>query len=299
MTETADAVVLRGVRKRYGDVTAVAGVDLTIGAGEIVALLGPNGAGKSTTVDIMLGLRAPDAGDVRLYGTSPRRALDAGRVGAVLQDGELLPNATVGELLRAIAALQPHPLPLTEVAAAAGVTDLLRRRSDRLSGGQAQRVRFALALIGDPSLLVLDEPTAGLDVAARRDFWAAVRGYTGAGRTVLFSTHYLEEADEVADRVILIDGGRVVADGPTTAIRAMGASRQVRCTLPDADRTALELLPGVTGVEVHGDAVVLRCGDSDATLRALLPAYPLAHDIEVSAAPLADAFLELTGAEAR
>lgn len=295
---SGDAVVLRGVRKRYGDVTAVAGVDLTIAAGEVVALLGPNGAGKSTTVDIMVGLRAPDAGEVSLYGMAPRRALDEGRVGAVLQAGALLPNATVGELLRAIAALQPHPLPVAEVAAAAGVSDLLRRRTNRLSGGQQQRVRFALALVGDPSLLVLDEPTAGLDVAARRDFWAGVRRYAGQGRTVLFSTHYLEEADEVADRIVLIDRGRVVADGPTTAIRAMGSARQVRCTLPDADPDALRELPGVSSVEVHGATVVLRSNDSDATLRALLAAYPLAHDVEVNAAALTDAFLELTGAEA-
>jgi ABC-2 type transport system ATP-binding protein len=294
----SDAVSLRGIRKRYGAVTAVAGVDLRIGPGEVVALLGPNGAGKSTTVDIMLGLRAPDTGQAELFGTRPRAALDAGSVGAVLQTGELIPGARVGELLTAIAALQPHPLPIGQVAETAGVADLLKRRTDRLSGGQAQRVRFALALLGDPSLLVLDEPTAGLDVASRRDFWASVRGFAAAGRTVLFSTHYLEEADEIADRFVLIDRGRVVADGPTTAIRAMAAARTVRCTLPGADRAALAELPGATNVEVHGDAVLVRTTDSDATLRALVTGYPQARDIEVAAAALTDAFLALTRPDA-
>jgi ABC-2 type transport system ATP-binding protein len=293
-----DAVSLHGIRKRYGAVTAVAGVDLRIGSGEVVALLGPNGAGKSTTVDIMLGLRAPDAGRAELFGTRPRAALDAGSVGAVLQTGELIPGARVGELLTAIAALQPHPLPIGQVAETAGVADLMKRRTDRLSGGQAQRVRFALALLGDPSLLVLDEPTAGLDGAARRDFWTSVRGFAATGRTVVFSTHYLEEADETADRIVLIDQGRVVADGPTTAIRAMAAARTVRCTLPGADPVTLAGLPGATSVEVHGAAVLVRTTDSDATLRALVIEYPQARDFDVAAAALTDAFLALTQPEA-
>ncbi len=293
-----DTVALSGIRKRYGDITAVADIDLSITGGEVVALLGPNGAGKSTTVDIMLGLRPADTGSAHLFGRTPRLALDAGLVGAVLQSGELVSGATVGELLRAIAALQPHPLPIADVAARTGLSDLLRRRTERLSGGQTQRVRFALALVGDPQLLVLDEPTAGLDVAARREFWTSVRDYAAQGRTVLFSTHYLEEADEIADRIVLIDRGRVVADGPTTAIRAMTAVRQVRCTLPDVDTAVLERLPGVSGVERHGSSVLLRSPDSDRTLRALLSGYPAATDIEVSAAGLTDAFLALTGAGA-
>ncbi|MGA8114271.1 MAG: ABC transporter ATP-binding protein [Actinocatenispora sp.] len=294
----SDAVTLHGIRKHYGDVVAVAGIDLTIPTGQVVALLGTNGAGKTTTVDIMLGLRRADAGTVRLFGQSPRRSLDAGDVGAVLQSGELISGATVEELLRAIAALHPHPLPVAQVAERAGLGDLLRRRTDRLSGGQAQRVRFAIALIGDPRLLVLDEPTAGLDVAARREFWLSVREYAGEGRTVLFSTHYLEEADEMADRIVLINQGRVVADGPTTAIKAMTAARLVRCTLPGADRDELAALPGVSTVEVRGDSVLLRCADSDATLRALLSRYADARDIDVTSAPLADAFLALTATDA-
>ena len=294
VTDTPFAIEIRDLRRHYGAVRAVDGVDLLVRRGEVVALLGPNGAGKTTTLDALLGLSTPDSGRVALFGRPPRAAIAAGQIGAVLQDGALLPGAKVGELIGAMAALQPAPSPFTEVVAAAGVGDLLDRRVEKLSGGQAQRVRFALALVGNPDLLVLDEPTAGLDTAARRAFWAAVRGYAAAGRTVLFSTHYLEEADEVADRIVLIAAGRVVADGPTTEIRAVASARLVRLTLPDADPEALRGLPGVTDVEVHGASVALRSTDSDATVRALLGTYPRARDMQVAAAPLADAVLALT-----
>src|SRR5436190_16676261 len=207
------AIEIRDLRRHYGAVRAVDGVDLLVRRGEVVALLGPNGAGKTTTLDALLGLSTPDSGRVALFGRPPRAAIAAGQIGAVLQDGALLPGAKVGELIGAMAALQPAPSPFTEVVGAAGVGDLLDRRVEKLSGGQAQRVRFALALVGNPDLLVLDEPTAGLDTAARRAFWAAVRGYAAAGRTVLFSTHYLEEADEVADRIVLIAAVRHAGDG--------------------------------------------------------------------------------------
>jgi ABC-2 type transport system ATP-binding protein len=189
MTQTPFAIEIQGLRRYYGSVRAVDGVDLTVRRGEVVALLGPNGAGKTTTLDTLLGLSTPDSGRVALFGVAPKAAIAAGRVGAVLQTGELLSGVTVRELLSAMRALQPRPVPLAEAAEAAGVGDILDRRVDKLSGGQAQRVRFGLALVGKPDLLVLDEPTAGLDTAARRAFWTAVRGYAAAGRTVLFSTH--------------------------------------------------------------------------------------------------------------
>jgi ABC-2 type transport system ATP-binding protein len=304
------AVRLRGLTKRFGAVTAVADLDLDIAAGEVVALLGPNGAGKSTTIDMLLGLTRPDAGEVALYGLDPRSAIRAGRVGALLQTGGLLPDLTVAEIVGLSAALHsrppalsrlagsqgPRPRPVGEVLDRAGIADLARRRVGTLSGGQQQRVRFAMALVANPKLIVLDEPTTGLDVEARRAFWTSMREETERGHTVLFATHYLEEADAYADRIVLLRQGRVVADGTAARIKAVGRGRTVRATLPNADAAALAALPGVDTVEVRGDTVLLSCHDSDAALRALLAANP-AYDIEVSAQNLEDAFLALTVGE--
>jgi len=287
-------IEIRALRKAYGAVRAVDGVDLRVTSGEVVALLGPNGAGKTTMLDMILGLQRPDAGEVRVFGGTVRRAVAGGLIGAVLQEGDPLQGVTVRELISTMSALQHKPMPLDEVIARAELADLLKRRTDKLSGGETQRLRFALALVGDPELLVLDEPTAAMDVTARRSFWLTVRTLATAGRTVLFSTHYLEEADSAADRIVLLAAGRVVADGPTTEIRAVAAARMIRCTLRGANPAAILALPGTSSVEVHGAAVTIRSADSDAALRALLAAYPDARDIEVAAAPLADAVLALT-----
>jgi ABC-2 type transport system ATP-binding protein len=191
-------------------------------------------------------------------------------------------------------ALYPNPLSVAETMELANVTDIADRKTNKLSGGQTQRVRFAVALVSNPDLLVLDEPTVAMDVEARRDFWATMRSFTSRGKTVIFATHYLEEADANADRAVLMAQGRVVADGPTTEIRAMVGGRTIRATLPDAELSDLESLPGVTTAERHGEAVLLGCGDSDAAIRALLDAYPEARDIEIASAGLEQAFLELT-----
>jgi len=296
MTESplAAGLRIRGLSKSYGPVRAVDRVDLDIVSGETVALLGPNGAGKSTTIDIALGLTRPDAGEVTVFGRSPAEATAAGLVGAMLQSGGLLTEVTVRELLEFAASVYPRSMPVAEVLARAGLTELAGRRTTKLSGGQVQRVRFALALVPDPELLVLDEPTAAMDVETRRGFWASMRELTAAGRTVLFATHYLEEADQYADRVVLLARGRVVADGPATAIKAVVGGRTIRATLPGADPDALRALPGVTSVEVHGDAVSVRSTDSDGALRALLSAQLAAHDVEVAGADLEEAFLSLT-----
>jgi ABC-2 type transport system ATP-binding protein len=296
MTETllAAGLRIRGLTKSYGPVRAVDGVDLDVVAGETVALLGPNGAGKSTTIDMLLGLSRPDTGEVTAFGRPPADAVRAGLVGAMLQSGGLIGEVSVRELVELAASLYPAPMPVDEVLDRADLTELADRRTTKLSGGQTQRVRFALALVPDPQLLVLDEPTAALDVEARRRFWASMRQLTAAGRTVLFATHYLEEADAYADRVVLLARGRVVADGPATAIKAVVGGRTVRCTLPGADLAALRRLPGVTAADAHGDVVTLRCSDSDAALRALLAAEPAARDVEVAGADLEDAFLSLT-----
>ncbi|GIH05362.1 ABC transporter ATP-binding protein [Rhizocola hellebori] len=290
------SVEVHDVHKQFGTVCAVDGVTFRIEPGEVVALLGPNGAGKTTTLDMILGLTRPDRGEIQILGTTPRQALDDGQVGCVLQQGDLLKGLRVHELIRAVSALQPRPAPLAEVVKRAQLDDLLNRKVTKLSGGETQRVRFALALVGDPALLILDEPTAAMDVSARRSFWDSMREFVAADRTVLFSTHYLEEADAIADRIILLAQGRVVADGPASQIRAVAGAKTLRCTLSDAQPEALSKLPGAGPITVHGTQITIRSLDSDRTLRALLDGFPLASDIEVTAAPLADAVLALTDA---
>jgi ABC-2 type transport system ATP-binding protein len=298
------AVSLRGLTKRYGQVTAVDGLDLTIQAGEVVALLGPNGAGKSTTIDVLLGLARPDAGSAQLFGLAPAEAIRRGRVGALLQSGGLLPDLTVRETVQLAGSLHRTHRPVGEVLERAGIADLAGRRVGRLSGGQQQRVRFAMALVADPDLIVLDEPTTGLDVEARRAFWTQMRAETSQGRTVsgypptspkaiLFATHYLDEADAYADRIVLMRAGRVVADGTAGQIKAAVSGRTIRATLPGADLAALAALPGVDQVDSRGDSVLMHCSDSDAALRALVRSTP-ARDIEVVARGLEDAFIALT-----
>ncbi|MFC4942111.1 ABC transporter ATP-binding protein [Pseudonocardia sp. GCM10023141] len=296
-TLTGTAVALRQLRRSYGEIRAVDGVDLTIAPGEVVALLGPNGAGKSTTIDMLLGLSRPDGGDVLIFGRTPEQAVREGLIGAMLQSGGLPDDITVGEVVRLMAALFPKPLPVTEALERAGVADITGQRYGRLSGGQKQRVRFAAALVCDPDLLVLDEPTVAMDVQARREFWAAMRSFTDTGRTVVFATHYLAEAEEFADRVVLLRAGRVVADGSVAAVRSLVSGRVVSATLPGVPASALAGLPGVTQAAVEGERVRLTCVDSDAALRALLPAFPAARDIEVIAHGLEDAFVALTSSE--
>ncbi|MFJ8962301.1 ABC transporter ATP-binding protein [Lentzea sp. NPDC102401] len=300
MTETAvrasAAVALSGLRKRFGEVRAVDGVDLVISPGEVVALLGPNGAGKSTTVDLLLGLSTPDEGEIRVFGKSPREAVVEGQISAMLQSGALLDDATVAEAVGLIAALHRRPMPVARALQQAGIADLAGRKCTKLSGGQKQRVRFALALVCEPDLLVLDEPTVAMDVETRRAFWQQMRAYTDTGRTVLFATHYLDEAEEYADRVVLMRSGRIVADGSVAQVRATVSGRTLRAVVPGAGD--LEL-PGVRAVERRGDQIMLTCGDSDVAVRALLTRYPQAHDIEITALGLEDAFLALTGVDNR
>ena len=208
-----DGIRLSGLTKSYGDLHAVRGIDLAVSPGEIVALLGPNGAGKTTTIDMVLGLTRPDAGTVSVFGLSPADAAKAGALGGMLQTGSLLQFLSVRELVTMVASLYPHPLDLNDVLGLTGTAEFAERPTSKLSVGQTQRVRFALALVGNPNLLVLDEPTAALDVEGRREFWTAIRAAAARGKTVLFATHYLEEADAYSDRIILMTRGRVVADG--------------------------------------------------------------------------------------
>ncbi|MGW0571927.1 ABC transporter ATP-binding protein [Streptomyces tauricus] len=294
------AVSLAGVVKAFGAVRAVDGVDLEMARGETVALLGRNGAGKSTAISLLLGLDAPDEGTVRLFGAAPEHAVRAGRVGAMLQDGRPVPRVTVGELVGFVARTYPAPMPVGEALGLAGITELAGRRVDRLSGGQTQRVRFAVALVGNPALIVLDEPTAALDVEARYAFWDSMRAYARGGRTVLFSTHYLEEADANADRIVVVDHGRIVADGTGEQLRRAAGGSLVAFDLADtafdlagAGTEGLSLLPGVVSVEVRGDRARLRTDDPDATVIALAGLGAI-RGLEVAPASLDDAFLALT-----
>jgi len=302
---TVGGVALSGLHKTYrsaeGPVYAVRGIDVSIAAGETVALLGPNGAGKSTTIDMLLGLAPPDAGEISVFGRPPADAVAAGAIGAMLQTGELIRDLDVRELVAMVASLYPRPLDVDETIELCGLGAVAGRRTQKLSGGQTQRVRFAIALVCDPELLVLDEPTVALDVEGRRAFWETMRAFAARGKTVLFATHYLEEADAYADRIVLMAHGRIVADGPPTEIKGLVGSRTIRATLPGlrpADLDALAALPGVTSVERRGEAVVLVCSDSDAAIRALLAACPEAADIEIAGAGLEQAFVQLTGTPA-
>ncbi|GAB3387718.1 ABC transporter ATP-binding protein [Amycolatopsis echigonensis] len=292
------AIRLGGIAKRYGDVRAVSHVDLTIAPGEVVALLGPNGAGKSTTVDMILGLTTPDEGTVSVFGQTPADAVRAGMIGAMLQGGTLLDDLTVRETVGLVAKLHRRPMPVRDALRAAGVEDIADRRANKLSGGQKQRVRFAVALVSDPDLLVLDEPTAAMDVGSRREFWKSMYSFTDTGRTVLFATHYLEEAEEFADRVVLMRAGAVVADGSVAQVRALAGGRTIRAVLPAGISDQLvSTLPAVTSFELRGERVALSSSDSDTTLRALLAAVPAVRDIEIGAVGLEGAFLSLTSDE--
>lgn len=293
-TSPTPAVRLRGLRKSYGAVRAVDGLDLTVQPGEIVAVLGPNGAGKSTTTEMIVGLTRPDAGQVEVFGTDPHTAVRAGTVGAMLQAGALLHDATVRDVLRLMHGLHTHPLSLAEVVERADLSSFLRTRTEKLSGGQAQRLRFGLAIMADPQLLILDEPTVGMDVQVRRAFWDSMRDFVARGRTVLFATHYLDEADAEADRIVVLADGRLVADGTPDNIKQQVATRTI--SVHDRSVAAGELgtLPGVLAVERYGHRLLLRSTDSDATLRALLAAHPSAAEIEVTSASLEDAFITLT-----
>jgi ABC-2 type transport system ATP-binding protein len=298
-TQTS-GIKLTGLTKSYGAVKAVRGIDLAITPGETLALLGPNGAGKSTTIDMMLGLIRPDSGTVSLFGSSPMEAVDAGVVGGMLQTGSLPGYLNVRELVTMMASLYPRPLNVDDVLRSTGILEIAGRQTTKLSGGQTQRVRMAIALVADPNLLVLDEPTAALDVEGRRDFWTAIRAVAARGKTIVFATHYLEEADAYADRVVLMARGQIVADGPPTEIKARVGGRTIRATVPGVELSAIQSLTGVTRAEQRGDGFVLTCTDSassDAALRDLLVRFPAARDLEVRGAGLEEAFLNLTGEE--
>ncbi|MFC5153316.1 ABC transporter ATP-binding protein [Streptomyces amakusaensis] len=296
MTQTpsaAPAVNLGGAAKSFGSLPAVDCVDLTVRRGETVALLGRHGSGKSTAIGLMLGLTAPDSGGVSLFGDSPAQAVALGRVGFMLDNCRPIPRTTVREQIAFASHTFPSPLAVPEVLRLAGLTELADRRADLLSDGEARRLRFALALIGDPELIILDEPTAGLDAKARTAFWAAVHGYAGRGNTVVFSTHYLEEADDNADRIVVMDHGRIVADGNGEELRRSAGGTVVAVDLAGRGSHGLTELPGVVSVEIRRDRARLATTDADATVVALARMDAI-RGLEVAPVSLEDAFLALT-----
>ncbi|EDY46651.2 ABC transporter, ATP-binding protein [Streptomyces sp. SPB074] len=300
MAGDAPVVAFDEVTKSFGEVRAVAGLSLALHPGETVALLGPNGAGKSSTLDLLLGLRRPDAGTVRLFGGTPERAITAGRVGAMLQSGGLMEDVTVRELVTFAARLHPRPYPVDDTLAVAGLGTIAEQKVNKLSGGQEQRVRFALATVGDCDLIVLDEPTTGMDVTARHAFWATMREQAASGPTVLFATHYLEEADAITDRVL--NKGRLLADGTAAEVKARAGARRISFDLEAAAvpglAERLRPLPGLTEVTVSGHSVRLASQDANATVHALYglgDLYP--RNLEVTGHGLEQAFIALTTAE--
>lgn len=276
-----------------GRVVAVDDVSLTVAPGEVVAVLGPNGAGKTTLLDMILGLSTAETGRIRVGGTSPKKAVQNGRVGALLQTGGLLPDLSVAETIRMVASLHRSHTPIEEVMETAGLTGIARRRIGKCSGGEQQRVKFALALLPEPDLLVLDEPTAGMDVSARHEFWERMHTQAEAGTTVLFATHYLEEAEQFSRRTVLLGGGRLLADGPTDEVRAQAASAHVVVTWSPTEQQ-LRGLPHVTDSARIGSQVKLRTDDADTLARHLLTRTD-AHSITVTQASLEEAFMTLTG----
>ncbi len=288
---------LSGVTRRFGDVVALDGVDLEVGGAELVGLLGPNGAGKSTLISLLQGLRKPTAGTVRIFGRDPRELAARARLGSTPQETALPATLRVGEVIDFVGGHFPDRMPTAELAEEFGLAELLRRQTGALSGGQRRRLSVALAFVGRPSLVLLDEPTTGLDVDGRRALWDAIRRQHAAGATVVVTSHYLEEIEALAQRVVVITDGRIVADDALAAVLARVGSRWVRLTSPEADRVAT--LPGVIASAPDASApggagIALAVHDSDAFVRALVASGLPFADLQVRGATLEEAFLALT-----
>ena len=284
---------LSHVTKAFGPVVALDDFSFSIAPGEVVALLGPNGAGKTTAVRLLLGLAKPGSGVARVFGDDPRQPAARTRSGAMLQVARVPETLRVREHIELFSSYYPKPMPLDDVLDAAGLRGLGDRLYGKLSGGQKQRVLFALAICGDPELLVLDEPTAGLDVEARRALWEQIRRFVRRGRSVLLTTHYLAEADALSDRIVVIDRGRLVAEGTPEAIKARASGRKIRCKTA----IAIDDVAKIAGVvSVHDDHGTIEIGssNSDAVVRELIDRDPLLASLEIAGADLEEAFIALT-----
>jgi ABC-2 type transport system ATP-binding protein len=295
----APVVSFEEVSKVYGQVRAVDGLSLDLRRGETVAFLGPNGAGKSTALDMLLALRKPTSGRIRVLGSDPYASVKSGRIGAMLQSGGLMPEVTVREMVEVVTKMHPRPLPVDQTLKRAGIADIADRRVDRLSGGQTQRARFALAIVGESDLIVLDEPTTAMDVESRQMFWANMHAEVAEGRTLLFATHYLEEADQAADRILVINKGRLLADGTPAEIKQRAGAKRISFRLDPVDEAFLLGLPALVNLEIRRDQIHIQSSDSDRTLYALLDAGYRPREIEVSSLGLEQAFLAITAEDDR
>src|SRR5580700_5095823 len=284
---------LEGVGKNYGEIRALRNVNFSVRAGQVVALLGPNGAGKTTAVKLLLGLLEPNSGKARVFGGDPTHPQNRMRTGAMLQVGRVPETLRVHEHIDLFSTYYPKPLPLEEVLAVAGLEKLRDRKFGDLSGGQRQRTLFALAICGDPDLLFLDEPTAGLDVEARRALWEQIRRLIDRGKTVLLTTHYLEEADALADRIAVINQGEIIAEGTPAEIKSQTSGKRIRC-ITALNLAALLQIPGVTDVKRDREAVEIHTGEGESVVRLLLARDPSLSGLEISSAGLEEAFLSLT-----
>ena len=287
------AVELIDAHKRYGPVEALHGVNVTIGPGELVAMLGPNGAGKTTAISLMLGLRRPTAGSARLFGMDPTERRARSRCGVMLQESGVLQQLRVSELVDLYRSYYPAPMPAERALALAGLEEVASRPSSRLSGGQRQRLYYALAVCGDPDVLFLDEPTVGMDVEGRRAFLEGIREFASAGKTIVLTTHYLEEADQLAERVVVVDRGVVIADAAPEAIKSQVAGRRIRFRAPDLTPETFAGLP-VRGLELGEGRARMLSNEPEEVLRALFGRGVEIRELEVAGADLEEAFLSLT-----
>ena len=284
---------LEGVNKNYGEIKALRNVEFRVRAGEVVALLGPNGAGKTTAVKLLLGLLQPNAGRARVFGEDPTNPENRMRTGAMLQVGRVPETLRVREHIDLFSSYYPNPMPPAEVLAAVGLEKLGDRKFGDLSGGQRQRVLFGLAICGDPDLLFLDEPTVGLDVEARRMLWDEIRRMVTRGKTVLLTTHYLQEADALADRVAVINQGAIIAQGTPSEIKAKTAGKRIRC-ITSLGLNTLRQIPGVTEAREDREAVEIHAVEAEPVVRELLARDATLSGLEITSAGLEEAFLALT-----
>jgi ABC-2 type transport system ATP-binding protein len=294
-TQKAEPAVaaLEGVSKNYGEIRALQAVNFSVTAGQVVALLGPNGAGKTTVVKLLLGLMPPNKGKVRVFGADPANPENRMRTGAMLQVGRVPETLRVREHIDLFSSYYLHPMPAAQILAAAGLEKLADRKFGDLSGGQRQRVLFALAICGDPDLLFLDEPTVGLDVEARRMLWDEIRKLVGRGKTVLLTTHYLQEADELADRVAVINQGQIIAEGTPAEIKAKTSGKKIRC-ITSLSLASVRQILGVTEVREDREAIEIHATAAEPVVRELLARDSRLAGLEITSAGLEEAFLALT-----